>query len=359
MFKVYEKYILKSYLKSIILVSGIFYGLALILNVFEELNYFKNLDEGILLPLWLNFLNAPSILYNIFPFIFLIATQIFFINLIEKNEILIFKNIGLDNYNLIKILTFTSFLLGVFIILIFYNLSAKFKFAYLELKNNYANDNKYLAVITENGLWIRDEIDGNINIINADKIEDNYLKNVIITQFDASFKILKYISAEKIDIKNENWILKKSKISVTGEQSIKKDDILFRTNFNAEKINTLFSNMESLTLWQLIKQKNDYLGVGYSITDINLHLQKIYAFPFYLTIMTIISSVIMLNIKHNKPKIFYLLLGVLLSVVIFYINHLANVLGTNGKLPVNLSVWLPFLILSMLVGIGLITINEK
>ena len=359
MFKVYEKYILKSYLKSIILVSGIFYGLALILNVFEELNYFKNLDEGMLLPLWLNFLNAPSILYNIFPFIFLIATQIFFINLIEKNEILIFKNIGLDNYNLIKILTFTSFLLGVFIILIFYNLSAKFKFAYLELKNNYANDNKYLAVITENGLWIRDEIDGNINIINADKIEDNYLKNVIITQFDANFKILKYISAEKIDIKNENWILKKSKISVTGEQSIKKDDILFRTNFNAEKINTLFSNMESLTLWQLIKQKNDYLGVGYSITDINLHLQKIYAFPFYLTIMTIISSVIMLNIKHNKPKIFYLLLGVLLSVVIFYINHLANVLGTNGKLPVNLSVWLPFLILSMLVGIGLITINEK
>jgi len=359
MFKVYEKYILKSYLKSIILVSGIFYGLALILNVFEELNYFKNLDEGMLLPLWLNFLNAPSILYNIFPFIFLIATQIFFINLIEKNEILIFKNIGLDNYNLIKILTFTSFLLGVFIILIFYNLSAKFKFAYLELKNNYANDNKYLAVITENGLWIRDEIDGNINIINADKIEDNYLKNVIITQFDANFKILKYISAEKIDIKNENWILKKSKISVTGEQSIKKDDILFRTNFNAEKINTLFSNMESLTLWQLIKQKNDYLGVGYSITDINLHLQKIYAFPFYLTIMTIISSVIMLNIKHNKPKIFYLLLGVLLSVVIFYINHLANVLGTNGKLPVNLSVWLPFLILSMLVGIGLVTINEK
>ena len=359
MFKVYEKYILKSYLKSIILVSGIFYGLALILNVFEELNYFKNLDEGMLLPLWLNFLNAPSILYNIFPFIFLIATQIFFINLIEKNEILIFKNIGLDNYNLIKILTFTSFLLGVFIILIFYNLSAKFKFAYLELKNNYANDNKYLAVITENGLWIRDEIDGNINIINADKIEDNYLKNVIITQFDANFKILKYISAEKIDIKNENWILKKSKISVTGEQNIKKDDILFKTNFNAEKINTLFSNMESLTLWQLIKQKNDYLDVGYSITDINLHLQKIYAFPFYLTIMTIISSVIMLNIKHNKPKIFYLLLGVLLSVVIFYINHLANVLGTNGKLPVNLSVWLPFLILSMLVGIGLVTINEK
>ena len=359
MFKVYEKYILKSYLKSIILVSGIFYGLALILNVFEELNYFKNLDEGMLLPLWLNFLNAPSILYNIFPFIFLIATQIFFINLIEKNEILIFKNIGLDNYNLIKILTFTSFLLGVFIILIFYNLSAKFKFAYLELKNNYANDNKYLAVITENGLWIRDEIDGNINIINADKIEDNYLKNVIITQFDANFKILKYISAEKIDIKNENWILKKSKISVTGEQNIKKDDILFKTNFNAEKINTLFSNMESLTLWQLIKQKNDYLDVGYSITDINLHLQKIYAFPFYLTIMTIISSVIMLNIKHNKPKIFYLLLGVLLSVVIFYINHLANLLGTNGKLPVNLSVWLPFLILSMLVGIGLVTINEK
>ena len=30
---------------------------------------------------------------------------------------------------------------------------------YLELKSVYTNDGKYLAVITKNGLWIKDKID--------------------------------------------------------------------------------------------------------------------------------------------------------------------------------------------------------
>ena len=359
MIKVYQKYILKGFARSILLISGIFYSLVLILNIFEELNYFKNLDVNFFIPIWLNFLNAPSLLYNIFPFIFLISSQFFLLSLIEKNEILIFKNVGLDNYSLIKILALFSFISGILIILIFYNLSAKFKFFYLDLKNNYASDNKYLAVINENGLWIRDEFDGNINIINADKIEENYLKNIVITQFDKKFNILRYISSEEANIENNTWVLKKSKISVTKEQTYSEENFLFKTNFNIEIINTLFSSMESLTILGLLEQKKHYKEVGYSINETELHLQKIYSFPVYLMIMTVLSSVLMLNVRHNKPKLFYLVLGILLSVIIFYINHLSNTLGENNKLPIILSVWLPHLIVSILVGIGLVTINEK
>ena len=359
MIKVYQKYILKGFAKSILLISGIFYSLVLILNIFEELNYFKNLDVNFFIPIWLNFLNAPSLLYNIFPFIFLISSQFFLLSLIEKNEILIFKNVGLDNYSLIKILALFSFISGILIILIFYNLSAKFKFFYLDLKNNYASDNKYLAVINENGLWIRDEFDGNINIINADKIEENYLQNIVITQFDKKFNILRYISSEEANIENNTWVLKKSKISVTKEQTYSEENFLFKTNFNIEIINTLFSSMESLTILGLLEQKKHYKEVGYSINETELHLQKIYSFPVYLMIMTVLSSVLMLNVRHNKPKLFYLVLGILLSVIIFYINHLSNTLGENNKLPIILSVWLPHLIVSILVGIGLVTINEK
>ena len=359
MIKTYQKYILKKFLGSIFIISGIFYGLVLILNLFEEINYVKNLNENFTLPLFLNFINSPSILYEIFPFIFLIAAQFFFLNLIEKNELLIFKNIGLDNFKLIKLLATISLVSGILIVLIFYNFSAKFKFIYLDLKNNYANDNKFLAVITENGLWIRDENNGNINIINAGQIEGDYLKSVIITQFDDSFNISRYISSDEVNIQNNMWLLQKSKITITGKQSFIKNNLKFQTNFNSEKINTLFSDMNSLTIWELFKQKKYYEEVGYSTDDINLHLQKIYSFPIYLMITTILSSVIMLNIKHNKPKIFYLLLGVLLSVIIFYINHFAGTMGINNQLPITLSVWLPLLIISILIGIGLVTINEK
>ena len=359
MIKVYQKYVLKSYLKSILTITGIFFSLVLILNVFEEISFFKNTEINLLFPLMLNFLNAPSILYNIFPFIFLISSQFFFLNLLEKNELVIFKNIGLDNFKLIKIVTFLSFLCGIFIIVVFYNFSSKLKFIYLDLKNDYASDNKYLAVITENGLWIRDEVDNNINIINADTIEKTFLKDVMITQFDKNFNLIRYIYSEEINIEKTNWFIKRSKISKTGSKNSYKNNFFFQTNFDSEKINTLFSNLESLTLWELIKLRKDYKEVGYSIDDINLHLQKIYSFPIYLSIMSILSAVLMLNIRHNKPKAFYFLLGILLSVIIFYINHFANTLGENNRLPIALSIWLPHVLILILIGVGLVRINEK
>ena len=46
------------------------------------------------------------------------------------------------------------------------------KNSYLLIKNKYSSDNKYLAVITENGLWIKDEIENKINIINAGKVNN-------------------------------------------------------------------------------------------------------------------------------------------------------------------------------------------
>ena len=45
------------------------------------------------------------------------------------------------------------------------------------MKNKYSGDNKYLAIVTENGLWIKDEIDDFINIINAEKIDGKILKS--------------------------------------------------------------------------------------------------------------------------------------------------------------------------------------
>ena len=137
------------------------------------------------------------------------------------------------------------------------------------------------------------------------------------------------------------------------------ENIIFKSHFDIEKINNLFSNLSSLTFWQLKKLKKDYKSLGYSTLDINSHLEKIYAYPIYLSIMTLFAGIIMLNIKFNKPKIFNIILGILLSVVIYYINYFSNLLGENGKISATLSVWMPLLILSLISSIGLVRINEK
>jgi lipopolysaccharide export system permease protein len=356
--KIYKKHIINNFIKLLLITSTIFFLLILFLNLFEELNFFKDTNESLYYPLLLNILNAPSVLMNIFPFIFLISAQFLVINLIERNELIILKNFGIDNFRLIIIISLVSFIASLFIIIFFYNFSAKLKHFYLDIKNDFASDNKYLAVITENGIWIKDEIDNKKIIINANLIEGNFLKDVVITQFDNEFLPKKYIYGEIADIKKNNWIIKRAVVIEDNVRTIN-NNFVFRSNFNSEKINTLFSNLTSLTIWELFILRDEYASVGYSVKEINLHLQKIYSFPIYLTILTIFASVIMLNVPFNKPKFFYLLLGIFISVLIFYVNHFSSLLGQNNKLPITMSVWLPHVIVSILTGIGMVRINEK
>jgi len=135
--------------------------------------------------------------------------------------------------------------------------------------------------------------------------------------------------------------------------------LVLETNFDLEKINHLFSNLSSMTLFDLKKLKNDYQSLNYSTTEIDLHNQKLYSYPVYLVIMTILSAIIMLNIKHNNPRLFYLLGGILVSVSIYYINYFFTLLGKNQNLPIIFSAWMPLIILIIVCSIGLVRINEK
>ena len=63
--KVYIKYIIKNFVKLLFIISSIFFILVLLLNLLQELDFFKNTNESLYYPLLLNILNAPSILINI------------------------------------------------------------------------------------------------------------------------------------------------------------------------------------------------------------------------------------------------------------------------------------------------------
>jgi lipopolysaccharide export system permease protein len=356
--KTYVRYIVKEYLLILLNITMVFYSLIFILNIFEELSFFKNIDTNFLFPIFLTFLNVPSILYDIFPFIFLISTQFYFIKVFEKNELIIFKNFGLSNIKILKILILSALIFGMFIIFVFYNFSSKAKKIYLNLKNEYTLDNRYLAVITENGLWIKDEINESILIVNAVAIDGNYLTDVSIVVLSKDYDLIRNIEAQKIDITKLLWKATNVKIH-KNNITIEKDELELETHFNLEKINNLFSNLSSLTMWELVKLKKDYKSLGYSTSEIDNHQHKIITYPIYLMIMVLLSSIIMFNIKTNKTRVFNIILGISLSVIIYYIRYFFNLLGENNQIPIIMSIWFPLIIMLILCSIGMVRINEK
>ena len=232
------------------------------------------------------------------------------------------------------------------------------KNSYLVIKNKYTDDDKYLAVITENGLWIKDEINEDINIINANKVDNKFLLDVSITQFNNNFDILRVIHSEKVDITSVEWRILKPTI-LENNITIVFDEIKLLSNFDLKKINSLFSNLSSLTIIELFKLRENYKSLNYSVIEIDSHLYKILTYPLYLTLMTILSAVIMFNIGFQKNILFQIIFGILLSVIIYYINHFFNILGTGEKIPVILSIFFPLIILSIINITSIINLNEK
>ena len=356
--KTYIKFLIITFLKSFINIFFIMLSLVFILNILKEVEFFSNTEANSLYPIYLSIMNSPSILFEMFPFIFFISTQFFFIKLFNNNEIHIFKYSGLKNVKIIYYLSILSFLLGILIITLFYNLSSNLQRYYLEVKNQYSNDQSYLAVINKNGLWIKDILDEKISIINSSSMEGEYLKNTFITTFDKNYKPIRNIRSDKIDIKKNKWLIYEA--SIIEDNTNKNVELFeFETNFNLETIGSLFSNLSSLSILKLIDLRSNYKSLNYSVVDVNMQINKILTYPIYLMLMTILSAIIMFNTKSFRSNTLKIVIGLFFSVIIYYISNFFNVMGNTEKIPLILAIWTPLLFLSLINISMLLKINEK
>jgi len=356
--KTYIKFIINTYLNSFFYVLLIIFSLVFIINLLTELDFFKNIETSIFFTIYLALINSPSMIFEIFPFIFLISTQLFFIKLFNNNEIQIFKYSGLKNSKILLFISIIAFLLGLIVVSLYYNASSNLKNFYLEMKSNYTSDGKYLAVINKNGIWIRDKIDNKIIIINSSKIDENHLIDNFITEFDNNFNVTRNIKSERIDISTSKWKVIKPEIFINNV-SEKKDEIEIISNFDFKRIQSLFSNLSSLSFLELFELKKNYETLNLSTVDVNIQIHKIISYPIYLILMTIFSGIIMLNSKKFKSNTLKISIGLFLCVIIYYLNNLFNVLGITEKINYFVSVWTPMLFLTITILLMTNRINEK
>jgi len=359
MFKIYQKYLIHSFLIKFIYITVIFFSLTIILGLLEEISFFKDYQTNFIYPYFLTLLNAPITLFEIFPFIFLLATQFLFYDLFKTDELNLLKKNGLNNLKIIKVLFFLSIFIGLFNILIFYNISSILKFQYSNIKNTLSKDNKYLAMVTDSGLWIKDEINNKKFIIKSSYIKGNFLSDTVINEFNNDFELIRTIQSKKIDITNNNWVIFEPKITNDNISKKRKDNLILSTNFNVEKINNLFSNISTLNLIKLFNLKQDFDNLGYSSDEIEIHLLKLFTMPLFYGILTILSSIIMFNFSKDKSLLVHIIFGILMSVIIYYMTFIFSSLGNNGKIPIYLSIFFPLIIISIITMIGLVNINDK
>ena len=195
-------------------------------------------------------------------------------------------------------------------------------------------------------------------MINASSFNNNELVNTYISEFDKNFKIIRNIKSEKIDITNKEWIIKDAEIYIQNNREVSKK-LKLKTNFDYKLIQNLFSNMSSLSFIELIEMRKNYKKLNYSLTEIDLQLFKLISFPIYFILMFVFSAIIMMNTKTFKNKSIKIIIGLFLSVIIYYVNNFFYVLGTSEKINVLTSVFVPLIMLTIINFLLMRNINAK
>ena len=356
-----NKYLAKEFIKIVINTSIIFFCLGFIMNIFEEVNFFKDFNVAIITPITLSLLFVPSLLNYFFPFVILLSGIWFFLKIKKTDELTSMNVSGMSNLSVIIIPSILSIILGIFFVTALNPITSLLVKKYETVKGNYEKEQDYLATVTVNGIWIKERGLKANYMIRASHLEKENLMGVTIYEFDKDNNFTRRIEADSANITSLKWVLKN--ITVINSDGIVltepiKDPFYF-SMYDIKKIKSLYSNLDTISFWDLEHEINLLKQRGYSTREMQVKLHRSLAFPFFLLSMVLLSSVFTLGTTFKENNWTYVFLTITASVVIFFFNDFSAALGKTDKLPVELSVWMPVAIIFIFSFVGIIHANQK
>jgi len=358
---VINKYLSKEFLKVVLNISAAFLCLGFVMDLFEEINFFKDYDVGFGVPMLLAALFVPSLFYNMFPFVILLSGIWFFLKIKRTDEIIGMQVAGMSNLSIIIIPSILSLLLGVIFIAAVNPVTSALIKKYENVKGSYEIDKDYLAAITENGIWIKERKDNKNTLIRSTSLEGQNLTEVTIYEFNENNDFIRRIESKTANIKSTTWVLKDVKVySNVGDLIYQQSETLpYVSIYDIKKIQTLYKNLDTISFWKLEDEIKILQERGYSTREMRAKLQRSIAFPFFLLSMLLLSGVFTLGFQVKENYWRYIFISIIASVLIYFFNDFSTVLGKTEKLPLEVSVWMPILIIFIFSTVGVIHSNQK
>ena len=358
---VINKYLSNEFTKVVFKTTLTFFFLGFVMNLFEEINFFKDIDGGVYLPLLLTSILVPSLLYNMLPFIILISGILFFLKIKKTDEITALKVSGMSNFSIIIIPGVVSVVIGILFITLFNPITSVLVEKYEIIKGSYDRDKQYLASITQNGIWIREKNETKSNIIRSSNLKNESLMDITIYEFDRKNNFIKRIQANSANIRTISWLLENVSITdVDGNKILtNENNYIYKSIYDLNKLKSLYSNLDTVSFWRIGNEIKLLKERGYSTKEMETKLQKSFAFPFFLLSMVFLSGVFILGLTFKENNLTYIFITIITCVLVYFFNDFSAALGKTEKLGVEIAVWMPILIIFIFGSVGLIYANQK
>ena len=335
-------YLIKIYLKNILLVLSIFLLLIFLIDFIEiyrraseKINFNNNDNNFISILLYLSFLKSPFTIKNILPISILISSVMTFIKWRQNNYFIIVRTIGISLKKTIYLPCVLVLFLGLFSLVFLHPLANYCNYKYKTLEKKYFGHKVEESIsLSKNGIWIRKKISDGFLIIKAQNItkSKNVLNNVEIFRFNNNNDFINKIIAKTASLEENELLLqkgKKFKPEVTNK-FFDKFSIRLSNKFNTFNLTSeIAENMNLVELYNYILLMKQ-LGVNYS--NHLIHLLKDLLQPILIVSMILISAPLILKNNERKFPLTMMCLTILIGFIIYFLVDFMYVLGSMEKL---------------------------
>jgi lipopolysaccharide export system permease protein len=295
------------------------------------------------------------------PFIILVGGIWFFRKIKKSDEVTAMKISGMSNFSVILVPGIISIIMGIFFVALINPITSISLEKYEAVKGTYEKDKDYLAAITKNAIWIKEINNKKNNIIQASSLNKENLVNLTIYQFDLEYNFLQRIEAENANISSEKWVLKNANILDEDGSFVSEnlDEIIYESTYDLEKIRTLYSNLDTVSFWNITSEIKLLKERGYSTKEMETKLHRSLSFPFFLLSMVFLSGVFTLGTTFKENNLSYIFITIVSCILVYFFNDFSAALGKTERLSVEIAVWMPVLIIFIFSSIGMIYANQK
>lgn len=384
--KIINSYIAKIFLIKFTQICGGFSLLIFFINFLDASDKAQGSDVPFYIIILMAFLQIPDFLNDVISSLLLISAIITFFLLSSKSEITIIRSGGFSLWQVLRPVSLSAFLLGVFWVVVFIPLSIEMLKKFNAIERKYIRGEIREVVAPNHGIWFRQANLDNPNeelIIRARKIyEDkktNSLKRksaeleiqdidtkplefegVVIWFFDKDGKFYKKINAERMFMSDSFWLAKEVVLNDDENLNKKVAEVLIPTelqkDFVRQKVVNNFQNVKLFSPYQLPSLIKDLESAGFSSTKFKVYFHSLLSKPLLFLAMTLISCYFGLNHIRYRNTILMIFLGIITGLIFYVISGIVNAFGSSGLISVFASTWM---ITIVCLAFGILMIYRK
>ncbi|MEM8851481.1 MAG: LPS export ABC transporter permease LptG [Pseudomonadota bacterium] len=354
-------YIARRFLGLVFLVSLVFTGLLVPIDLMEQLRRLDGRGAGMGDGLRLAALNLPSALYQILPLIVILATLALFLAFGRSSELVVIRASGRSAVRALAPPVLAALALGGLGLLILNPIVAATQGAYEREIATFRDGGGSVLSVSAEGVWLRQgDADGQTVIRAArSSLDGTVLYEATFLAFDPAGSPVERTDAAEAELIDGMWLLVDAKRwplagAVNPEWEAQAVPVAtLPSTLTREQIRDGFGVPSSIPIFQLPDFIAQLDAAGFSGRTHRVWFQMELANPAMLAAMVLIGAAFSMRHQRQGRIGMMVLSALLMGFAIFFLRNFAQVLGENGQLPISLAAWSPPLA-GILLSLGLI-----